>query len=71
MTGKVLIFFLDTILTFFRVFLFYKKYVEVPESKILIDSNKVTLFNQGFDCVSKLNVLNKNLQMVRRKRVEK
>ena len=39
MTGKVLIFFLDTILTFFRVFLFYKKYVEVPESKILIDSN--------------------------------
>ena len=59
MTGKVLIFFLDIILTFFHVFLFYTKY------------SKVTLFNQGFNCVNKLSVLNKNLQIVRRKRVEK
>ena len=59
MTGKVLIFFLDIILTFFYVFLFYTKY------------SKVTLFNQGFNCVNKLSVLNKNLQIVRRKRVEK
>ena len=41
MTGKVLIFFLDIILTFFHVFLFYTKYLEVPESKVLIDSNKL------------------------------
>ena len=47
MTGKVLIFFLDTILTFFRVFLFYKKYVEVPESKILIDSNNQMIYFWG------------------------
>ena len=33
--------------------------------------SKVTLFNQGFNCVNKLSVLNKNLQIIRRKRVEK
>ena len=38
MTGKVFIF-LGIILTLFHVLLFYKKYLEIPESKILIDSN--------------------------------
>ena len=58
MTGKVFIF-LGIILTLFHVLLFYKKYLEIPESELLIDSNK------------KLSVLNKNLQIVLSRRGEK